>query len=201
MVLIVAVALTGACTSTAPPTPIVDDQVRIELANGRETIAKTLLSAGESFANDSGLISEPVCDSPDIPERDLHCGRPTGSAMALVWARADYLKLRRSLRDAQLFDQPPQTVQPYLKEQTVSPRPALRFNHMLRSLPPGTILRIQLMAPAVLHWTADDWKTCQDLRTHDARLGFTWPIFQPSCYRRQADQIHVLLAGRGSLGR
>ena len=26
------------------------------------------------------------------------------------------------------------------------------------------------MAPGVIHWTADDWKTWQDLKTHDAGL-------------------------------
>ena len=90
--------------------------------------------------------------------------------MPLVWAHAEYLKLRRSLRDGRIFDQPPQTVQRYLKEKTVSPRLVWRYNHKLRSLPPGKILRIELMAPAVIHWTADDWKTCHDLKTHDAGL-------------------------------
>ena len=67
-------------------------------------MAKKLLSAMESFANESGLISEQVWDSPDIPERELYFGRPSGSAMPLVWAHAEYLKLRRSLRDGRLFD-------------------------------------------------------------------------------------------------
>jgi len=147
------------------------ERAHYELAAGREAIAKTLLSAMESFANASGLISEQVWDSPDIPERDLHCGRPSGSAMPLVWAHAEYLKLRRSLRDGRLFDEPPQTVQRYLKGKTVSPRLTWRFNHKLRSLPPGKILRIELMAPAVIHWTADDWKTCQDIKTIDDGLG------------------------------
>lgn len=124
----------------------------------------------EAFANESGLISEQVWDSPEIPERELHCGRPSGSAMPLVWAHAEYLKLRRSLRDGRLFDQPPQTVQRYLKETTVSPRLVWRFNHKLRSPPPGKILRIELMAPAGIRWSADDWKTCHDLKTYDAGL-------------------------------
>lgn len=144
------------------------ERAHYELTAGREAIAEELLSAMESFANESGFISEQVWDSPDIAARELYCGRPSGSAMPLVWAHAEYLKLRRSLRDGQLFDQPPQTVQRYLKEKTVSPRLTWRFNHKLRSLPPGKILRIELMAPAVIHWTADDWKTCQDIKTLDA---------------------------------
>ena len=34
----------------------------------------------------------------------------------------------------------------YLIDKTVSPRLTWRFNHKLRSLPPGNILRIELMA-------------------------------------------------------
>jgi glucoamylase len=147
------------------------ERAHYELAAGHQEIAKKLLSAVESFANESGLIPEQVWDSPDIAKRELHLGQPSGSAMPLVWAHAEYLKLRRSLREGQIFDQPPQTAQRYLKEKTVSPRLTWRFNHKLRSLPPGKILRIELMAPAIIHWTADDWKTCQDLKTHDAGLG------------------------------
>ena len=147
------------------------ERAHYELAAGRVESARQLLAAMEAFANEGGLISEQVWESPDIAERELHCGRPSGSAMPLVWAHAEYLKLRRSLRDGQLFDQPPQTVQRYLKEKTVSPRLTWRFNHKLHSLPPGKILRVELMAPAVIHWTADDWKTCQDLKAHDAGLG------------------------------
>ena len=147
------------------------ERAHYELAAGREAIAKKLLSAMESFANESGFISEQVWDSPDIAERELYFGRPSGSAMPLVWAHAEYLKLRRSLHDGRIFDQPPQTVQRYLKEKTISPRLTWRFNHKLRSLPPGKILRIELMAPAVIRWTADDWQTCQEIKTLDDGLG------------------------------
>lgn len=142
-----------------------------ELAAGRGENAKRLLTTMESFANEGGLIPEQVWDAPDIPERGLHFGRPTGSAMPLVWAHAEYLKLRRSLRDGRLFDLPPQTVQRYLTEKTVSPRMIWRFNHRIRSLPPGKILRIETLAPAVIHWSIDDWNTVQDVATHDVGLG------------------------------
>jgi glucoamylase len=141
-----------------------------ELAAGRDTIATQLLSALESFANESGFISEQVWDAPDIPKRELYFGQPSGSAMPLVWAHAEHLKLRRSLRDGRIFDLPPQTVQRYLKEKTVSPRLLWRFNHKLRSLPPGKMLRIETMAAALIHWTADDWKTRHDQNTRDTGL-------------------------------
>jgi glucoamylase len=147
------------------------ERAHYELAAGRVENAKQLMVALEFFANEGGLIPEQVWDAPDIPERELYFGRPSGSAMPLVWAHAEYLKLRRSLRDGRVFDMPPQTVHRYLTEKTVSPRMVWRFNHKIRSMPAGKILRIETMAPAIIHWSTDDWNIVQDVTTHDAGLG------------------------------
>ncbi len=146
------------------------ERAHYELAAGRATAAKELLAAMGSFASEGGLISEQIWDSPDIPEHDLHFGRPSGSAMPLVWAHAEYLKLRRSLDDGRVFDLPPQPVRRYLTEATVSPRMVWRFNHKIRSLPGGKVLRIETLAAAVVHWSADGWRTVQDATTHDTGL-------------------------------
>ena len=147
------------------------ERAHYELAAGRVEEAKRLLMTLESFANEGGLLPEQVWDCPDIPERELHFGRPSGSAMPLVWAHAEYLKLRRSLRDGRLFDLPPQTVQRYLTDKTVSPRMVWRFNHKIRSLPAGKILRVETMAAARIRWSSDNWKSIQDEWTHDTGLG------------------------------
>ena len=147
------------------------ERAHFELAAGRVERARSLLHTMESFANDGGLISEQVWDSADLPERDLRLGRPTGSAMPLVWAHAEYLKLQRSLRDGQIFDLPPQTVQRYLVEKTVSPRLAWRFNHKLRSLPVGKDLRIETLTPATIRFSVDDWQTVENVSTRDLGLG------------------------------
>jgi glucoamylase len=147
------------------------ERAHYELARGHMENAKNLLATMESFANEGGLISEQVWDSPDIAARELHFGRPSGSAMPLVWAHAEHLKLRRSLEDGRLFDLPPQTVQRYLTDHTESPRMIWRFNHKIRSMPPGKMLRIETLASAVVHWSADDWRTVQDATTHDTGLG------------------------------
>jgi glucoamylase len=38
-------------------------------------------------------------------------------------------------------------------------------------MPAGKILRIETTAPAVIHWSADDWNTVQDVTAHDVGLG------------------------------
>jgi glucoamylase len=67
-----------------------------------------------------GLIPEQVWDAADIPERELFNGHPSGAAMPLVWAHAEYVKLLRSLKDGRVFDMPPQTVQRYQVEKVAS---------------------------------------------------------------------------------
>jgi glucoamylase len=147
------------------------ERAHYELAGGHLDRAKALLAAMESFANEGGLISEQVWDSQDIEERELHLGRPSGSAMPLVWAHAEYLKLRRSLEDGRLFDLPPQTVRRYLTDHTESPFRAWRFNHKIRSMPVRKTLRIETLAPALVHWSSDGWRTVQDATTRDTGLG------------------------------
>jgi glucoamylase len=146
------------------------ERAHYELAAGQIEKAKQLLTAMESFANEGGLIPEQVWDSPDIPERELIFGKPSGSAMPLVWAHAEYIKLRRSLLDKKIFDMPPQTVKRYLIDKTISPHRVWRFNQKIRFMSAGKTLRIETRTSAVIHWSFDDWKTVQDATTHDVGL-------------------------------
>jgi glucoamylase len=42
-----------------------------------------------------------------IPEKELFFGRPSGSAMPLVYTHVEYVKLKRSLEEGRVFDAPP----------------------------------------------------------------------------------------------
>jgi len=147
------------------------ERAHFELAAGRAKEAQRLREALESFASGEGLFPEQIWDAPDMPERELFFGRPSGSAMPLVWAHAEHLKLLRSLADGWVFDMPRQTVQRYLTDRTKSPCMVWRFSHKIRSLPAGKVLRIETSAPAVIHWSTDEWTTAQDANTRDTGLG------------------------------
>ena len=147
------------------------ERAHYELAAGRKDEAERLLGVMESFANESGFLPEQVWDTQDIPERELYLGRPSGSAMPLVWAHAEYVKLRRSLHDGQVFDTPPQPVQRYLLEKTGSSHMFWRLDQKRRSLSTGKVLRLEVLAAAVVHWSTDDWGTTQDTPTRDTGLG------------------------------
>jgi hypothetical protein len=61
------------------------------------------LRALEKFSQGIGLIPEQVWDTPNPPTRHLRFGGPTGSALPLLWAHAEYVKLQRSAADGKVF--------------------------------------------------------------------------------------------------
>ena len=123
------------------------------------------------FASEGGLLSEQVWDSADIPERELVFSKPSGSAMPLVWAHAEYVKLSRSLADNRVFDTPPQPVARYRSGTFESPYASWRFNQKCQTMMIGRLLRIEVLQPAVVHWTCDKWQTVLDFETRDSGLG------------------------------
>jgi glucoamylase len=147
------------------------ERAHYELAAGRPEVAEQLAGAMETFAGASGLLPEQIWDSADVPERELFIGHASGSAMPLVWAHAEYVKLRRSLADGEVFDRPPQTVRRYLEEQTTSRLVTWRFNNKLRDMPVGGTLRVETLTPGMVHWSADGWRSVHDTPTRDTTLG------------------------------
>jgi glucoamylase len=147
------------------------ERAHYELAAGRRDQAEKLLHTLEAFSNEGGMLSEQIWDTPDIPEKELFFGRPSGSAMPLVWAHAEYVKLRRSLFDGRVFDTPPQSVQRYQVKKTGSPNAIWRFNHKCRTITRGKTLRLEVLAPATVHWSDDRWHTVHDTSTRDTGLG------------------------------
>jgi glucoamylase len=159
------------------------ERAHYELAAGRTDLARNLLQVMEALAGESGLLPEQVWDSADIPDRELFIGRASGSAMPLVWAHAEYLKLCRSIRDGEIFDRPPQTVQRYLVSKTSSRHIIWRFNQKVRVMPPGRTLRVETLAPAVVRWSVDAWRTLHDTRTRDTTLGVHVADLRTECLR------------------
>jgi glucoamylase len=146
------------------------ERAHYELAAGRSDAAQSLLTTLQSFANTDGLIPEQTWDGNDIPERELFFGKPSGSAMPLVWAHAEYLKLCRSLADGRVFDMPPQTAKRYSLGDKSSRFTVWAFNHKIHKMEHGNSLRLFLSAPARARWSADEWATAKENETHDSTL-------------------------------
>ena len=109
-----------------------------------------------------GMIPEQVWDTDPIPERDLWPGKPTGSAMPLVWAHAEFLKLlvaRGHKRPIELLDS--------VRERYGAANHACRAWHWRQDLPfsqlpRGRDLVIEADTPFVLHIGFDGWLDVRD---------------------------------------
>ena len=156
-------------TGVGRPWPLLaGERAHYELAAGNLSAAEALLAVMENSTGTTHLIPEQVWDTQDLPDRELFAGKASGSACPLVWAHSEYIKLRRSLLDRKIFDQPPQTVQRYLVQQHSAEYFNWRFNNKPRTMPCGKKLRILTMEPALVHWTIDNWQTSQDGNTQES---------------------------------
>lgn len=90
------------------------ERAHYELARGERDEAERLLLAMVKQSHEGGLLPEQIWDGDEMPELRLCNGFPTGAAMPLVWAHAEYIRLLRSLRDDAVFDLPPRTAERYL---------------------------------------------------------------------------------------
>jgi glucoamylase len=142
----------------------------VAVAAGDPGTATDLARTMQSMAGPGGMLPEQVWDAPDIPERELWFGKPTGSAMPLVWAHAEYLKLLRSIADGAVFDLPA-PVQRHRPDPAARSRRFWRTNHKIRRIEEGASLRIELPAPACIHWSVDGWTTANDGTTVDTGIG------------------------------
>jgi len=141
-----------------------------ELAAGRD--AEPYIHAMENFSNGIGLIPEQIWDQPDIPKLRLYFGRPTGAAIPLMWAHAEYIKLLRSHVEGKVFDCLPFVSERYAARD--GKRRAMevwKFNRQVRSVPAGGLLRIQAASEFILHWTNDEWQNPKDTHPTATSIG------------------------------
>ena len=148
-----------------------------EIAAGRDP--GPYLRALEKFAQGIGLIPEQVWDAPDLPARHLHLGGPTGSALPLLWAHAEYVKLQRSAADGKIFDLIEASYDRYVargrERQAIE---IWKFNRQVPAVPAGTLLRVQATSPFLLHWTSDEWQHPIDTRSKSTALGIEFVDLQ-----------------------
>jgi glucoamylase len=147
------------------------ERAHYALALGDKVQAEALLVTMEACTSRGALLPEQVWDSPDIPERELFRGQPSGSAMPLVWAHAEHVKLLRSLSDGAVFDLPPQTVARYQVQKVQARVVTWRPGFQPARVPAGRVLRVALPASAVVLWSDDDWSASHETPTVESGLG------------------------------
>jgi len=146
------------------------ERAHFELSAARDI--KPFLRAIEGFASSTGLLPEQVWDEKDQPRSHMFLGRPTGSAMPLMWAHAEYIKLLRSVSDGRVFDLIPEVANRYLGDRKAcQPFEIWKPNRQVRTVKRGYTLRVQVPAPFHLHWTNDEWHTVKDAPSATTTFG------------------------------
>jgi glucoamylase len=141
-----------------------------ELAAGHDTLP--FLAAMTAMASPGGMLPEQVWDADPIPSRRLEPGRPTGSAMPLVWAHAEFIKLMVSRHLGRPVDRPRAVWRRYQGR-----RPAVRHafwwpHAPINAFAAGARLAVALPRAALVHWGSDGWHNAMDEPTRDSGLGF-----------------------------
>jgi glucoamylase len=91
--------------------------------------------------------------------------------MPLAWAHSEYVRLLRSIRDNKVFDCPNDAWQRYVQRRTGSDLALWRFDHQVASFPSGRKLRIETSAPAIVHFSTDNWSSAEEFLTRKNALG------------------------------
>ena len=133
--------------------------------------ARPYLHAMAAMGGNGGLLPEQVWDGKPMPERGLAPGQPTGSAMPLVWAHSEFVKLCLSIGQGRPVDAPPRTWARYSGRAPQTDYVLWRFRQRPRTLRAGQELRIVLSRAALVHWSDDGWNTVHDTATQDWGLG------------------------------
>ena len=139
------------------------ERAHYELASGNGF--DSLIRAYEQFATCGGLLPEQVWDEPEREGCSYRQGEPAGSAVPLVWAHAEYLKLLRSASDGKVFDRIDPVYERYCEPLgVVRRRRDLEFYSLRRPIQhidAGNTLRILEEKHFSVTWTDDGWKTVQ----------------------------------------
>ncbi len=125
------------------------------------------IAAMTAMTGQGGLLPEQVWDADPIPACNLYPGQPSGSAMPLVWAHAEYIKLCLSHAQGYPVDRPVQTWLRYHGQRPEIPYYLWRLKQCLRTMPRGKELRLLLHAPARVHWGHNGWQGIADVVTED----------------------------------
>jgi glucoamylase len=140
-----------------------------ELAAGRDPALH--IRSMEGFASATLLLPEQVWSLADNPNTHMRLGRPTGGAMPLAWAHAEYLQLVRSATDGRVFTLIDAVVDRYQNRASKPTVEVWKFNRQVQCVSSKCILRIQAASPFRLRWTCNQWQESHDADSTSIQTG------------------------------
>ena len=190
------------------------ERAHYELAAGRDPAP--LIATYEHFATPGQMMPEQVWDEADRPDLDLELEEPAGSAVPLVWAHAEYLKLLRSAVDGKVFDRIDcvydRYCEPSGRKQLHTHLEFYSRRRPIQKIMAGDTLRILDDSQFEVLWSADNWKTtetapsrsigssghCADVSTaSDQQSGdLSWTLHWPDQNRWLGYNVEIRIEGQ-----
>jgi glucoamylase len=133
------------------------ERAHYELAAGHDVCG--LIRTIEGFGSAGGMLPEQVWDEDDLANCGLRRGKPSGAAMPLVWAHAEYIKLLRSATDGRVFDRVDAVAERYARPRARGTIEVWRHDRQIMRMEAKRRLRVEADEIFELRWTADGWKT------------------------------------------
>ncbi len=140
-----------------------------ELARGADV--REYLRAMAAMASEGGLLPEQVWDAEPIPDRALAPGRPTGGAMPLAWAHAEFVKLAASISLGRPYDRPTPLWERYHGRRPDAERTVWCEHAPVDELLPGTRLIVALSRAGRVRLDVERGPGTIELPTSDSGLG------------------------------
>jgi glucoamylase len=168
-----------------------------EISAGRD--ATPYIKALERFSNSGGMLPEQVWFGDAVAGTSFKPGAPTGSAMPLCWAHAEYLCLVRSQADGIPFDRIVPAYQRYVEHRTGSRIEMWSCAHRLARIPAGKTLRIIAPGPGEIQWSASNG-TAGDSQLNKTSLGI-WFTDLPTAELQESVEIVFALLCDGQEAR
>jgi glucoamylase len=137
------------------------ERAHYELAAGKDITS--LIETYERFATCGQMLPEQVWDEAYLPCAKQRLGKPAGSAVPLVWAHAEYLKLLRSALDGKVFERIDTVYERYCtpegRNRTRKDLEIYSLKRPIQRIHEGNTLRFLDESRFDLIWSNDGWKT------------------------------------------
>jgi glucoamylase len=139
-----------------------------ELVAGHDPLP--YLEAMGAMTGRCGLIPEQVWDTDANAEHFLEPGKPSGSAMPLVWAHAEFIKLAASRAIQRPLDRPEAVWQRYGGRRPDPAHAIWTPRFPIAQIRTGQTLCLLLTRPARVHYGFDGWQSVADIDAEDTGL-------------------------------
>jgi glucoamylase len=140
-----------------------------ELMRGSDPLP--YLQAMAAMTGPGGMMPEQVWDADPLPDQRLLPGLPTGSAMPLAWAHAEFVKLMVSWSLGRPVDRPSAVWERYGGRRPAAKTAVWCLHAPINRIARGTSLLLALAGGTRVRWSTDGWGTASEVDTQATGFG------------------------------